>query len=99
RQTISIDAAAASLRPDECLVEYVLQKSRLNIFVLTRGRGGRAHLVVRRVRIAATTIEKRARELQWRLTERSLRYKDTARALYDLLLAPVESEIEGRALC
>jgi CHAT domain-containing protein len=98
-QTISIAAAAASLRPGECLVEYVLQQSGLNIFVLTRGQSGAAHLIVRRVHVPIATIEKRTRELQSRLTERSLRYPAAARALYDLLLAPIENDIGTRSLC
>jgi CHAT domain-containing protein len=98
-QTISIAAAAASLRPGECLVEYVLQQSGLNIFVLTRGKSGAAHLIVRRVHVPIATIEKRTRELQSRLTERSLRYPAAARALYDLLLAPIENDIGTRSLC
>jgi len=83
------------------LIEYVVMKDRVRLFVLTRGgREQAVELKAYAVSIGQADLEKRVRRFHLLLAEKNAGYISLSRELYDLLLKPAESQLQGKeTLC
>jgi CHAT domain-containing protein len=84
------NAQMAALLGDEraAFVEFVVEEQRARVFVVRR-RGGRARVDVRTIAIGSAPLGKRVSAYVGELAQRYHGYRADARALHDLLLAPV----------
>jgi CHAT domain-containing protein/Tfp pilus assembly protein PilF len=98
-------AEAAALIPDvsTAIVEFVVAEDKSYLVVLTRDRKSTAsspNITLYSLKITANQLSERVEAFRRMLAERDLRYQDTARQLYDLLLKPAEAQLRGRkTLC
>jgi CHAT domain-containing protein len=85
----------SALLPDStaAFVEYFVTESRLVIFVVTRG--GAHPLHVHTIPLSRERLENETGALLDALAKRNLRFRDRARRLYDLILAPAAAELSG----
>jgi CHAT domain-containing protein len=89
-------------RPGTAFLEYVVEQERTYLFVLKRGPGdGQASSVnVHVIEISAQDLAKLSTDFRAKLASNSLDFRELARRLYDLLLAPAEKELAGtRTVC
>jgi CHAT domain-containing protein len=102
RGTSAIPIDAATLRRDFArlprglaVVEYAVRDEQLQAFVVRQDR-----VTVRTIAIDRETLQKRVDELADMLATRNLRYRTAAAALYELLIAPLETELaSSESLC
>ncbi|HEX6097412.1 MAG TPA: CHAT domain-containing protein [Thermoanaerobaculia bacterium] len=88
------DGEAVPLLPEDmAVVEYVQLESDLLIFVVA---GGEVHPL--RVPLRKAALARRVERFVAQIAGRDQNYRDEARALYDLLLAPVERYLRGRTV-
>lgn len=87
------DALVPPLPDDLAVVEYVQLESGLLIFVIA---GGELHPL--RVPLPKAVLARRVRRFVAQIAARDQNYRGEARALYDLLLAPVERHLRGRTV-
>jgi CHAT domain-containing protein len=81
------------------LLEYVVTRNRTYVFVLTKAADD-VRLNVYPIEISARDLATRVAEFRQRLAGNSADFKELARDLYDLLLQPVQTELEGKtAIC
>jgi CHAT domain-containing protein/tetratricopeptide (TPR) repeat protein len=81
------------------LLEYVVTRNRTYVFVLTKP-ADTVRLNVYPIEISAWDLAKRVADFRQRLAGNSADFKELARDLYDLLLQPVQTELEGKtAIC
>lgn len=92
-----IDDILESLPTATALVEYVITDERLHIFTARRS-GGRAQVAVHTVPVSKTALAADVSSYVAKLASRRLEYRDDARGLYKLLLAPVASEIGSKTV-
>jgi CHAT domain-containing protein len=85
----------SALLPDSsaAFVEYFVTDTRLVIFVVTRG--GAHPLHVHTIPLSRGRLESETDALLRALAQRNLRFRDRARRLYDLILAPAAPELRG----
>lgn len=88
-------------RPGTAFLEYVVEQDRTYLFVLKRGPGyGKASsdkvlVDVHVIEISAQDLAKLSTDFRTKLATNSLDFRELARRLYDLLLAPAERELAG----
>jgi CHAT domain-containing protein/Tfp pilus assembly protein PilF len=98
-------AEAAALVPDvsTAIVEFVVTEHQSFLIVLTRDQKNTTsplNITLYSLKITSTQLSERVDEFRRMLAERDLRYQDSARQLYDLLLKPAEEQLRGRkTLC
>ena len=78
-------------------VEYLLLRDRLLIFQLERGGDG-VKITLHERKTSAADVEAKVERLGAAMASRDYGYADAARALYELLLAPVAPALQGREL-
>src|ERR1700730_16760781 len=81
------------------LLEYVVTRNRTYVFVLTKAADD-LRLKVYPIEISSRDLATRVADFRQRLAGNSADFKELARDLYDLLLQPVQTELEGKtAIC
>jgi len=81
------------------LLEYVVTRNRTYVFVLTKAADD-VRLKVYPIEISARDLATKVADFRQRLAGNSADFKELARDLYDLLLQPVHTELEGKtAIC
>ena len=79
------------------LLEYVVTQNRTYLFVLTKTNStDPVRLKVYPIEVSARDLATRVADFRQRLAGNSADFKEPARNLYDLLLQPVQSELEGK---
>ena len=83
------------------LIEYMVMKDRIRLFVLTKGGRDRAvELKTYAVSIAQADLDKRVGRFHQLIAENNAGFISLSRELYDLLLKPAESQLRGKeTLC
>ena len=83
------------------LIEYVVMKDRIRLFVLTKGgRDQAVELKTYAFSIAQADLDKRVERFHQLIAENNAGFILLARELYDLLLKPAESQLRGKeTLC
>jgi CHAT domain-containing protein len=86
---------AAALLPGTraAILSYTVTPSETLVFAATHKGGGAARVV--RIPVAAADLDRRVTRFREQLAARDLSYRETARALYTLLLGPVRAELQG----
>jgi CHAT domain-containing protein len=82
-----------SLPPRMVAVEYMLREKELHIFAVRRNASGAPSFTYRKIDSPRTDVEKLANRFVDQLAKRDVNVPVAARELYELLIAPVESEI------
>jgi CHAT domain-containing protein len=85
--------------PKAAMVEFVVLERRVLTFVITAAPGNDAHaplISVSSREIPREELRQQVRGFVDALATRRIDYADRGRALYDLLIKPIESRIEGR---
>jgi CHAT domain-containing protein len=82
-------------RPDFAILEYVVHDRATHLLVVER-RGDRAAITHHRIAISAAELATRIDAYRQEVAGRDLRYRRSARALYDLLLAPAAAQLAGK---
>jgi CHAT domain-containing protein len=85
------------LLPDArvAFVEFVTHEEGTDVFVVDRD-GARARVTHRRIPIARAALERRAGRFADAVAAGAFAYKAEGRALYDMLLAPVEARLRSK---
>jgi CHAT domain-containing protein len=83
------------------LLEYVVTQNRTYLFVLTKPNStDPVRLKVYSIAVSARDLATRVADFRQRLAGNSADFKEPARSLYDLLLQPAQTELEGKtAIC
>jgi CHAT domain-containing protein len=83
------------------MLEYVVTQNRTYLFVLTKPNNtDRVRLKVYPIEVNARELATRAADFRQRLAGNSADFKELARDLYDLLLQPAQTELDGKdAIC
>lgn len=99
-EPLSLNQAAALIGDERsALLEYVVTRNRTYVFVLTKPADD-VQLNVYPIEISARDLARRVADFRQRLAGNSADFKEPARDLYDLLLQPVQTELEGKtAIC
>jgi CHAT domain-containing protein len=96
-QTVNL-RKAAQLLPDakSALIEYAVTNERVFLFVLTKGGSADADLKVYPIDITREVLAQSVENFRRMLAERDPAFKEPARKLYDLLLAPARAQLQGK---
>src|ERR1700730_3794442 len=95
-EPLSLSQAGALIDdPRGALLEYVVTRNRTYVFVLTKAADD-VRLNVYPIEISARDLATRVADFRQRLAGNSADFKELARDLYDLLLQPVQTELEGK---
>jgi CHAT domain-containing protein len=94
----SLQSLAPLLSRRNVIVEYVAGAERLHLFILRRGQHGRIRLTVRTVAIGRGELVRAVDPLASALASRDAFYREKARRLYDLALAPAMTVAGGASL-
>lgn len=101
-RTLTLDEADGLLTDDRtALLEYTVTDERTYLFVITKAAGSSRQaksptvLRVYTFDIKSKELSDLAEEFRRRVAERNLAIKQTAQQLYDLLLRPVEQQLQG----
>jgi CHAT domain-containing protein len=79
------------------LLEYVVTQNRTYLFVLTKPIStDPVRLKVYPIEVSARELATRVADFRQRLASNSADFKEPARSLYDLLLQPAQTELDGR---
>ena len=83
------------------LLEYVVTQNRTYLFVLTKPNStDPVRLKVYPIEVSARELATRVADFRQRLAGNSADFKEPARSLYDLLLQPAQTELDGKnAIC
>jgi CHAT domain-containing protein/uncharacterized protein HemY len=97
-QPIRLEEVAELLPDDQsAALEFMLTGDKTYLFVLTRSNdGGRADLQVYTLAVKAADVRERAERFRQQLAEDDLDFQPSARALYDLLLKPAQSQLQNK---
>lgn len=97
-QLITLEQANALLGDTRTAVlEYLVTESKTFLFVLTRNeKAVKAELAVYTIEAGQEDLEKRAESYRKLLAERNSNFADTARELYQLLVAPARQKLQGK---
>jgi CHAT domain-containing protein/Tfp pilus assembly protein PilF len=101
-EPLSLNEAGALINDSQtALLEYVVTPNRTYLFVLTKpGRTDPVRLKVYPIEVSARELATRVADFRQRLAGNSADFKEPARALYDLLLQPAQTELAGKtAIC
>jgi CHAT domain-containing protein len=99
---LSLNEAGALINDSQtALLEYVVTQNRTYLFVLTKPNStDPVKLKVYSIAVSARELTTRVADFRQRLAGNSADFKEPARSLYDLLLQPAQTELEGReAIC
>jgi CHAT domain-containing protein len=90
---------AAALLPDakSALLEYVVTDDKTYLFVLTKNEQGQVDLKTHSVEIKGKDLADRTKAFRQQLAKRNLVFRDSANALYDLLLKPARAQLQGKS--
>jgi len=95
-EPLSLSQAGALIGDQRAaLLEYVVTRNRTYVFVLTKAADD-VRLNVYPIEISARDLATRVADFRQRLAGNSADFKELARGLYDLLLQPVQTELEGK---
>jgi CHAT domain-containing protein/predicted negative regulator of RcsB-dependent stress response len=99
-QSITLDDTGA-LMPDarSALLEYVVTDETTYLFAITRGAQAgkpKVSLKVYTIDIKRQELTTRAEDFRQQLASRDIRFRASARQLYDLLLKPAQSQLQGK---
>jgi CHAT domain-containing protein/TolA-binding protein len=93
-ETAIIDPASPlEISPDLVFLEFVVHERRTHLFVVDR-----SSVTHHRIEITRAALRERVTAFSQRLASRDLDYRDSARALYDLLLAPAANRLKGKRI-
>jgi CHAT domain-containing protein len=97
-EPLSLNEAGALINDSQtALLEYVVTQNRTYLFVLTKPNSTEAvRLKVYPIEISARELATRVADFRQRLAGNSADFKEPARSLYDLLLQPAQTELDGR---
>ena len=100
-QSIKLDDTSALMQDaGSALLEYVVTDDKTYLFAITRSlQAGKpqVNLKVYTVDIKRQELTARAEDFRQQLASRDLRFRASARHLYDLLLKPAQSELQGKS--
>jgi len=99
---LSLNEAGALINDSQtALLEYVVTQNRTYLFVLTKpDSADPVRLKVYPIAVSARELTTRVADFRRRLAGNSADFKESARSLYDLLLQPAQTELEGKnAIC
>jgi CHAT domain-containing protein len=95
-EPLSLSQAGALIGDQRAaLLEYVVTRNRTYVFVLTKAADD-LRLNVYPIEISARDLATRVADFRQRLAGNSADFKELARDLYDLLLQPAQTELEGK---
>jgi CHAT domain-containing protein len=97
-EPLSLNEAGALINDSQtALLEYVVTQNQTYLFVLTKpNRTDSVRLKVYPIAVSARELAIRVADFRQRLAGNSADFKEPARSLYDLLLQPAQSELDGR---
>jgi CHAT domain-containing protein/uncharacterized protein HemY len=101
-EPLSLNEAGALINDSQtALLEYVVTRNRTYLFVLTKPNStDPVRLKVYPIEVSARELATRVADFRQKLAGNSADFREPARGLYDLLLQPVETELEGKtAVC
>src|SRR5678816_2991794 len=101
-EPLSLNEAGALINDSQtALLEYVVTQNQTYLFVLTKPNStDPVKLKVYSIAVSARELTTRVADFRQRLAGNSADFKEPAKSLYDLLLQPAQSELEGReAIC
>jgi CHAT domain-containing protein/tetratricopeptide (TPR) repeat protein len=101
-EPLSLNEAGALIRDSQtAMLEYVVTQNRTYLFVLTKPNNtDPVRLKVYPIEVSARELTTRVADFRQRLAGNSADFKELARDLYDLLLQPAQTELEGKdAIC
>lgn len=94
------EAVVPAPPPGVVALEYLITNERLLVFVVTRNADGTASIIAKALPVGRDEIAKQVTTFLDSIEQRDLRAGQHGRALYRLLVEPVESLIpRGNALC
>jgi tetratricopeptide (TPR) repeat protein len=99
-EPLSLNEAGALVNDSQtALLEYVVTQNRIYLFVLTKPNSTDAvKLKVYPIAVSARELTTRVADFRQRLAGNSADFKEPARSLYDLLLQPAQTDLEGKSL-
>jgi CHAT domain-containing protein len=96
----SAESARGLLAGDTALIEYAVLPDRTYLFVITAEEGSVPRVRFHRLPVGREELSREVEAFRVRLAARDLDFREPARRLYDLLLAPAAAEIRNRrTLC
>jgi len=97
-EPLSLNEAGALINDSQtALLEYVVTQNRTYLFVLTKPNStDPVKLKVYSIAVSARELATRVGDFRQRLAGNSADFKEPARSLYDLLLQPAQTELDGR---
>jgi CHAT domain-containing protein/predicted negative regulator of RcsB-dependent stress response len=97
-EPLSLNEAGALINDSQtALLEYVVTQNRTYLFVLTKPNStDPVSLKVYPIEVSARELATRVADFRQRLAGNSADFKEPARSLYDLLLQPAQSELDGK---
>jgi len=101
-EPLSLNEAGALINDSQtALLEYVVTQNRTYLFVLTKPNStDPVKLKVYSIAVSARELTTRVADFRQRLAGNSADFKEPARSLYDLLLQPAQTELDGKnAVC
>src|SRR5215510_9960440 len=101
-EPLSLNEAGALIHDSQtAMLEYVVTQNRTYLFVLTKPKStDPVRLKVYPIEVSAQELATRVADFRQRLAGNSADFKELARSLYDLLLQPAQTELEGKnAIC
>jgi CHAT domain-containing protein len=89
---------AADLLPDpkSALMEYAVTEDRTYLFILTKDDRGKVDLKSYTIDVKAKDLADRTKAFRQQLAKRNLIFRDSSRALYELLLKPAVAQLQGK---
>jgi CHAT domain-containing protein/Tfp pilus assembly protein PilF len=101
-EPLSLNEAGALIQDSQtAMLEYVITQDRTYLFVLTKpNHTDPVRLKVYPIEVSARELATRVADFRQRLAGNSADFKELARDLYDLLLQPAQTELDGKdAVC
>src|SRR5437588_1262116 len=101
-EPFSVNEAGGLINDSQtALLEYVVTQNRTYLFVLAKPNStDPVRLKVYPIEVSARELATRVADFRQRLAGNSADFKEPARSLYDLLLQPAQTELEGKtAIC
>jgi len=97
-KTVTIEEAARLLPDDgSALLQYVVTEDQPYLFALTKEDNGAPNLKMYTLAIKRKELSQHVERVRQQLAERDLRYRESARSLYDLLLRPARTQLHGKS--
>lgn len=98
-QPFKLDEADALIQDAKtAFVEYVVTDDKTYLFAITRSAGSsKAGLKVYSIDIKRKALVERAEAFRAQLASRDIGFRQSARDLYDLLLKPAQSDLQGKS--